>query len=308
MFSKKYFNIFACLILFALVSIAETVPERAVMKIGNYEFLHQSKDSIFVARLLESIQDPLDQIESFFDLQPSSRVSVYLTRSEKEYQHFARIGVPEWSQAVAIPSQNLIVLKVDKAEDIVEAPRVLLHEMVHLFFAEKIPGRRVPVWLNEGVADYLSGERIELRQKVMLSEALLQKKLLELNSLDTLLDFHRSKAGLAYTQALSAVEYFVLTFGEDRLQELLFALSVERSFNLAFTKVTGIEFIDFEVGWYEYVNDNYRWLIVLNFDNLLWITMGLLAVLAIVVIRFRNRRKLKSWDQQELEEHAEPEI
>ena len=194
-----------------------------------------------------------------------------------------------------------------KSGDVVNSPRVLLHEIVHLFFAEKIPGRRVPVWLNEGVADYLSGERIELRQKVILSEALLNKKLLELNSLDTLLDFHRSKAGLAYTQALSAVEFFVLTFGEAKLRDLIFILNTERSFNIAFTKVTGIEFIDFEVSWFEYVDDNYRWLIVLNFDNLLWITMGVLAVLAIVAIRYRNRKKLKSWEQQELIEHADPE-
>ena len=87
--------------------MADSQSERAVTKFSNYEFLHASGDSIFITRLVETIREPLNQIESFFGIKSESRVSVYLTRSEVEYQHFARIGVPEWSQAVAIPSQNL---------------------------------------------------------------------------------------------------------------------------------------------------------------------------------------------------------
>ena len=266
----------------------------------NYQFVYNPGDSLFVAGLLEKIQPGLVKIEHFFGYEPVSVVTVYVTRSEAQYHQLSRNGLPEWSQAVAFGSEKIIVLKIIGADDIKKAPEILLHELVHIYFAERFPPRRVPNWLNEGLAQYLSGKRLSLQDKVFLAESMSAKKLIDLNGLDTLLTFSRPRARLAYIEALSAVDFFIRTHGYEALRQLIKFMRTQRSINKAFIAATGSDYIDFEVGWYAWLDENFHWLLVLNIDNLLWITMGLLALLAIAVIRWRNRRKIAQWDDEEM--------
>ncbi len=393
----------ACLIIISVHTVgAETLNYR------NYQFIHQNKDSLLVRHLLGKIEPSLIKIEDFFGYAPVSLVTIYLTRSEADYRKLTRNGIPEWSQAVAFGKEKIIVLKLISADDVLKGPEVLLHELVHIYFAERFPPGRVPNWLNEGLAQYLSGKRLTLQDKVFLAQSMSAKKLIGLDGLDTLLTFSRPRARLAYIEALSAVEYFIQDFGVnirslsstkgtstgfdrlslrslssskgtgigfnklslrslslskgtgigfdpdtsgqatlshrslssacpdssgskgsgsgfdklsqrslssacpdlsgskgtvnpgyERLKELVKTLRTERSLNKAFLMVTGSDYIDFEVGWYAWLDEKFHWLLILNIDNLLWIGMGVLALLAIVFVRWRNRRKIKQWEAED---------
>ncbi|HGY55408.1 MAG TPA: hypothetical protein ENK44_06900 [Caldithrix abyssi] len=350
----------ACLIIISVHTVgAETLNYR------NYQFIHQNKDSLLVRHLLGKIEPSLIKIEDFFGYAPVSLVTIYLTRSEADYRKLTRNGIPEWSQAVAFGKEKIIVLKLISADDVLKGPEVLLHELVHIYFAERFPPGRVPNWLNEGLAQYLSGKRLTLQDKVFLAQSMSAKKLIGLDGLDTLLTFSRPRARLAYIEALSAVEYFIQDFGVNirslsstkgtstgfdrlslrslssacpdssgskgsgsgfdklsqrslssacpdlsgskgtvnpgyqRLKELVKTLRTERSLNKAFLMVTGSDYIDFEVGWYAWLDEKFHWLLILNIDNLLWIGMGVLALLAIVFVRWRNRRKIKQWEAED---------
>ena len=266
---------------------------------GNYEFIYPKPDSILVDKLFETIRIPLQHIEWFFGNPPGSRLTIYVTKSDGDFRKYSRYAVPEWSQAVAFPNQRLIVLRLSSAEEIKESPRILLHELVHIILAERIPDWRVPRWLNEGLAQYLSGERLDLQKKIALSNGLSAKKIVPLSAIDSVLSFSAPMARLAYLEALSAVEYFVNRHGEQTFSRLVRNYANNHSLNRAFKQTVGYDFIDFELDWFEDLHKKYRWLVVLNLDNLLWITMGLLAILAIIVIRYRNRKKINSWDEEE---------
>lgn len=273
----------------------------STMRKDNYLFIFNERDSILAEKLYTSIEKPLHYIEQFFDRKAKSTITIYLTKSETEYQRYARRKVPEWSQAVAFPSERLIVIKLAGAEEINTAPEILLHELVHIFIAGRIPENRMPTWLNEGLAQYLSGKKLTITEKVGLANALASNKIFELSALDTLLRFNPPEAQLAYSQALTAVEFFIKKHGEAKLNRLVNNLAVHRSINDAFLATVGYDFIDFKIFWYEDLNDRYRWLILLNLDNLIWILISVLAISAIIAIRLRNRKKLKTWDETESE-------
>jgi len=299
---KPFFIASPCMALLFLFILGLTPPvaRAETLNYGNYQFIYNRGDSLFVTGLLKKIQPGLAKIEHFFGYEPVSVTTIYITRSERQYNKFSRNGLPEWSQAVAFGREKIVVLKIIGADDIKKAPEILLHELVHIYFAERFPPRRIPNWLNEGLAQYLSGKRLSLQDKVFLAESMSAKKLIGLNGLDTLLTFSRPRARLAYIEALSAVDYFIRIHSYDTLRELVKSLRTQRSLNKAFISATGSDYIDFEAGWYAWLDENFRWLLVLNIDNLLWMTMGLLALLAIAVIRWRNRRKLAQWQDEEI--------
>ncbi len=268
---------------------------------GKYDFVFDSSDSILVHRLIEQMKPSLERLEIFFGRETGSVITIFLTPSRAEYRKRTRNAMPEWSQAAAFTRQRFIVLRLASAEEIAGAPQTLTHELVHIQIAEKVPPGRMPVWLNEGLAQYLSGKDLSLNDKVLLANALALKKVPPLTALDSLLSFGPQKARLAYIQALSAVRYFVNANSRKQLRELIPALARHHSINDAFKSVIGIDFIDFEIGWYEDIQEKYRFLVVLNLDNLLWLSMGLLALAAIFAVRRRNQKKITDWEKDEAE-------
>ncbi len=274
--------------------------ESRILK-DNYLFIFNERDSILAAKLYDSVERQLEHIKQFFGREAKSTITIYLTRSAAEYQKYARKKVPEWSQAVAFPSERLIVIKLASPEEINKAPEILLHELVHIFIAGRIPENRMPTWLNEGLAQYLSGKKLTVTEKVGLANALASNKIFELSELDSLLWFNPPEAQLAYSQALTAVEFFIKKHGKRALNRLVNNLAVHRSINDAFLATVGYDFIDFKIFWYEDLNERYRWLILLNLENLIWIIISVLAISAIIAIRLRNRKKLKTWDETESE-------
>ena len=270
-------------------------------KKDNYHFIYNAADSLLVQKLFVKVQPPLRRIESFFGQKPASVITIYLARSDEDYYQLAPAKLPEWSQAVAFVNQRLILLKLSAAEDILKSPQIFLHELVHIFVAEHFPAQRIPAWLNEGLAEYLSGEQLTLQKKVVIANALAAKEIIEFKEFAGLINFEAPKAKLAYAEALSVVEYFIRLHGETGLHELLAELKKQRSVNEAFKSAAGYDLVEFEANWHEYLANNYRWLVILNLDHFLWVIIVILAILTIIVIQYRNRLKLKKWELAERE-------
>lgn len=284
----------------ALAGQAHTVYE-------NYIFAYEAQDSVLVRKLVLKVKPALNELNEFFTQQTGGLITIYLTPSDSRYRKLTQNRIPEWSQAVAFTSQRFIVLRVASAEEVKTAPQTLLHELVHMHVAQKIPPGRMPLWLNEGLAQYLSNTELTLDDKVLLANKLALKQLLQLSALDSMQNFSAVKARLAYVQALSAVHFFVKTYDRPTLRFLIDNLALYHSANDAFRKTIGFDFIDFERQWYEDLKKNYRWLVILNIDNLIWVTMGMLAILAILAVRRRNQKKLAVWSEIESNDSSESE-
>ncbi len=273
----------------------------------HYTVIFNASDRILVNKLLDKIGPSISQMESFFGESPGGMVTIIITRSKQEYRSYLVGKVPEWSQAVAFIGERLIVVRLERAEAISRLPRIMAHELSHILIAEMAPAERIPVWLNEGIAEYLSGDALSLQDKITIANAMQTGSIPPLETLDSLLAFQNQRAQLAYAQARTAVDYFIEQHGVAKLQQLLHNIGYYPSVNDAFEQTVGYDFIDFEIKWYQDLHDRYRWLVFLNLENILWMSITFLFVMALIVIRRRNKRRIRHWEEEE-DQYPEPPV
>ncbi len=128
---------------------------------------------------------------------------------------------------------------------------VIPHEISHLYFAQVThnPTTSVPVWLNEGLAQYneFVDHQWELDQ---VRTAAKNGKIIPLSSLANGFGaFNEERIYLAYYESVSAVTYFVETYGGDSLGALLRAYKQGQPTDEAFRSAIGIGVGEFEAGW-----------------------------------------------------------
>lgn len=128
---------------------------------------------------------------------------------------------------------------------------VIPHEISHIFFAQLTynPTVSIPVWLNEGVAQYneFVSQDWVLDQ---VASAAAQGDLIPLSDLDRGFGAHDTeRVYLAYYESLSAVSYLVETYGSAGLSGLLAAYKDGISTEKAFQQALGVSATQFELDW-----------------------------------------------------------
>ncbi len=127
---------------------------------------------------------------------------------------------------------------------------VIPHELTHLVFntAVRNPYHFPPRWLNEGLAVYLS-EGYTPSWRDAVQQAVRQGSLLSLAGLTG--QFPTSADGfyLAYGESVSAIDFFVRTYGKDHLVKLIRSYAAGRTDDEAFTEAIGVNVAGFEAAW-----------------------------------------------------------
>jgi hypothetical protein len=264
-----------------------------------YKIYYGQKDSLVVEKLLKKSANQITKIENFFGLKPKSDIHIYLTSSESEFQSYSADGFPEWAQAIAFVNRRIIIIRIATADEINRLPQVFLHELVHIFLGVKYSEKNIPTWLHEGIAQWLSNENLNVDEQVLIANALYSNKLTNLSSLDSMFVFSSNQARLGYALARSAVDYFNRQYDAKTLIEVLNVLADNQSLDFAFKKATGRDFVDFEIGWYAFIDDQYKWMVLLNVPDLVWLLLVVLFFAAIIRIRLKNKKTIRSWPEDE---------
>lgn len=241
------------------------------------------------------------RLEGFYGLNIAEQTNIIIAASPAEFREYGTARLPEWSAAAYILLENLILVKSPTwAGSLPQLERDFLHELSHLYFHQKFLDRYLPLWYNEGLAEYLSGRRLEMADEIKLSTAVFSGKTIPLERIDSLLYFPRAKAELAYLQSFSAV---LLLQEMLRRQGLAWGEFHERvlqaGWQAALQQSTGMDEFAFEEAWLRALKKNYRWLFLLNLDTLLWLILGIVFILAIYLIHRRNKKRLHHWAEQE---------
>lgn len=259
------------------------------------------KRALAVAKILEK---SIPVMQNFYQIHLDTKASIVLTRSQNEFQRLTRYQLPEWSAAVYVPQMRQIILKdAVSFNSPKQMEKELIHEISHLFFDYRFSDKSTPLWFNEGLAEYLSGEKIEIKKGVIISNALFANKIIPLINIDSLLSFSTSRAQLAYVQSLSAVIFLKRSFGNHgKNWNGFFNLYEKEDFQTALKDYTGMDPIDFEIKWYRWIRDKYKWFVIFNLENLIWFAMAVILIGALYAIRYRNRKILMQWESEEVEQ------
>jgi hypothetical protein len=163
---------------------------------------------------------------------PKKPVTVILY-SEQDFYDVTRL--PEWSGGLFDGKIRLPLRGVDEYESEV-LRKVLYHEYAHALVFSITP--RCPVWVNEGLAMYLSGEE---RQKVGQE--------ISIRTLEGSFPRSPRQGRLAYDVSYSAVSYLVQNYGLYSFRIFLNALAEGQDVEGAFKSAFLISYDEFTESW-----------------------------------------------------------
>lgn len=197
--------------------------------------------------ILKSLEQSFQELEQSLNYSPKETLVVVLYPDEV-FQDVTKS--PGWVGAMNDGKIRFPIKGLSRVDPSVQ--RILKHELTHSFIRTKA-GENCPLWLNEGLAQFLSGDSSH-QFRPIAKQALIQQKLPLLSKLQgTFLGLSANQAAWVYQQSLLAAEYFVVTFGLSDVQKLLEVTGTTGSFETALTQVLRHSYPEIERDFQEFI-------------------------------------------------------
>jgi hypothetical protein len=267
----------------------------------NFNIVYSALDEKRAVNVIKILEFHLPKMEENYQMELTGRITIYLPENLHQLKKLSETNIPTWSIAAYFPMQNILIIKKPEWTDTVyQLEQNLVHELSHVFFYQKFGDLVIPLWFNEGLAEYFSKGTIDLRSSVSLSNAILSRRIISLVDIDSLIYFPTSKARLAYIESLSSILFLHKYLIQNDMNWSDFFYTIENwGFEEALKKVTHWDIIDYEINWYHWVKKKYRWLFLLNLENIIWLLFILVTIGALFAIRYRNKKILSEWEAEE---------
>jgi hypothetical protein len=225
------------------------------------------------------------------------RVTIRVAGSEGVYRQWMESrGAPLWSAGVAIPGEDLILLRSPKQLGRPgDFPFLVIHELTHLYLRQALGGRSPPLWLEEGIAMYAAGAG-GVGLASAMTRAVLSQGLAPLESLSRRFPAGGGQAGLAYAQSYYLISHLLNTYGEEAPARILDHLAQGRELTTALKLVTGKSLAGIEEEFREAMTSRFSWLALLLAGGTIWALVAVLAGVGLVWRRRRQRQRLATLD------------
>ena len=229
----------------------------------------------------------------YLDVRP---LHIYIADNSDTYKQYSGSSSPVWSIGLASDDRMLVKSPSFSRQTLRDFQQTLLHESVHLA-VEDIP---LPVWFNEGFAQYEAGQ-FDLQKRILLSRAFWHQNLMTLNTIEHLMQMPQTKAKIAYAQSVAMVEYLNEYFGVGLVSKCLIYTKEFQNFDKGFRKAFLMSPEKFELLWRNNVIKRYRFYILLDQNNFIWIIAPFILILGFILSKARRRKMLKEWENSERE-------
>ena len=173
--------------------------------------------------VLRTLETQFDDISSTLNYVPPEPIGVVLYTNQT-FMDITR--APGWVGALNDGRIRVPVEGLTSVTD--ELARVLKHELTHSFVGQKTGGR-CPIWLQEGIAQYMEGKRSR-NAAGGLSAAYERHMEFSLASYETSwMNLPKETAANAYAWSLAVVETIVGTDGMDDVERILDRIAAQSS-------------------------------------------------------------------------------
>jgi hypothetical protein len=252
------------------------------------------------------LKQHVNYFENFYQHEIKKPAFILIAESPEKFFAYSNERLPEWAGAAYLSSRNAILLKkISWTGSEMTFEGDFLHELSHLYFDRKFGNVSIPLWYNEGLAEYLSKKDIDFQSSIRISSAILANTIIPFNKIDSLLFFSRNKAELAYIQSLSAVLFLRREFSNQADWDAFHNSILKSGWKDALNKQTGLDDVDFEIAWFRNTEKKYKWLFLLNAENLVWVIMIVVLIMSMYWMRYRNKKIMDRWGEEELFEGYE---
>lgn len=283
-----------------LVSTTAVFPEEVTLGEFDIKITHPRKCEELAQFTDRVIREIVAELPSFF-IPQDGELRFIIVDSEDEFERYVGQSIPKWASGVTIFPAGVIVVKSTNLvkSTLRDYKETVAHELIHGLQGNIVPLNLTPVWFNEGLAVYFTKE-YNLRDKVILSRAIMKNRLIPLDRLSNVLEFNHQKAELAYAESASVIEFLVNVYGAEIIGEIFKKMQTGYGFMKSIELITGIEYSRFESLWKDYTSSSYKFLFLLDIQYILWLIIPLLVIFAYFAKRLRNKRIVDNWELEEL--------
>jgi len=203
--------------------------------------------------------------------------------------------------AFAVAERNLIVIDYSRMDRVpFDLEDTFKHELTHILLHQRIDDPYLPKWLDEGVAQWVSGgisDILRTGDKDLLQQAVLSHRVLSLTEISS--NFPGSPNGLilAYEESKSFTEFIVKYYGEARLPLLLQGLVKQDSIEKAINSNYGVSLDVLEQEWKKGLIRENSWIAYMA-DHMYWL-LFFLAALITVAGYFAAKRRMRNYRDEE---------
>lgn len=183
---------------------------------------------------------------------------ILIFKNQGEYMK--EMNAPDWSGGIALMDKNLFAT-FEGAQRV--ETKILPHEMTHLILAEYFGKTQIPLWLNEGMAQYEQEEGADYNYRKFVLEAVKAGKYIKLTDLLKRDYVPAGSEGIAlfYAQSASVIDYMRTQLLQTQFSEFLRQIKKGRPTEEALKEVYQWKFrngvADLEKRWLEYVTTKY---------------------------------------------------
>ena len=191
------------------------------------------------------------------DLAERVPLMLFKTQSEFQVQNIYPGELPEGVLAFAEPERNRMVLPIDEPPD--QLYRLITHELTHIFEFDIVPrgivGGGLPLWVDEGLANYMAGYWNVLDLMQVRDAALSDNN-------PRMSEFQAAALSgrLPYSLGHAAFEFIESRWGQEGLRQFLFSLrkNVLGGSESAYMEALKLEPEDFDEQFDRYLKDRFR--------------------------------------------------
>lgn len=198
-------------------------------------------------------------LEQIFGWQYREKVNIMILKNNNDFKKMTGYS---YIVALAVPERNLIIIdysKMNRWPFFLE--KTLKHEICHLMLHHHIRGGRLPKWLDEGIAQWVSDGMVELlmnSKRQSLDDAILAGSYIPLHELTQRFPQDRRSLWLAYEESKSMVAYIEKHYGKKGILNLLNHLKAGQDFDTALSKSFSVSFHELESSWQRQLKNHSR--------------------------------------------------
>jgi hypothetical protein len=194
-----------------------------IYKTDHFEIFYYPTIEPHLERIASYAENAYQHISSELKHDLPFRVPMVLFKTQSEFQSQNISGgeLPEGVLAFAEPERNRMVLPIDEPPD--QLYRLITHELTHVFEFDIIPrgivGASLPLWMDEGLANYMAGywNVLDLMQVRDAALADMVPKISEFES-------QPLSGRLPYSMGHAVFEFIETKWGKDGLRQFLFSI------------------------------------------------------------------------------------
>lgn len=213
---------------------------------------YYEKSESFAQTMLDAGVEGLRRNKEQAGMLPDGSIDIYVYPNYEDMQD-AVLYEPAWTGGQAYSDFNIIIMGLS-GSDATWDQNTVIHELTHILVgrnAFSCIGTR-PGWLEEGLAMYSEGS-LDSGMQSMLDKAIQTNNLITLRSLNGGFSELPDKANLSYAQSYSVVKFLIETYGNQKMSDLLAALSNTKPIDDALLEVYSFDTDGLDSAWRESV-------------------------------------------------------